>query len=186
MKTGANELRAILNAYKQVMEASWPNLHPAMFGRASHWPTASEAELRQELGGYLNQASAPGVNVRIFWKTIPGFIFGGCNAAFARDAGLRAPTEILGLDDYDKRFPWSLQAAKYRVDDQNVVTRGLPMLDIIERQQSTAGLSWLRVGKTPIKTAEGKIIGLLGMYEPVDAETGGKLFVQSQKKAIGR
>jgi len=186
MKTGANELRAILSAYKQVMEASWPQLHPAMFGRASKWAAASEAELSQELTGYLNQASAPGVNVRIFWKTLPGFVFGGCNAAFARDGGLRSPGEIVGLDDYNKRFPWALQAAKYRVDDQNVVNRGLPMLDIIERQNNSAGMSWLRVGKTPIKTAEGKVIGLFGMYEPVDAETGGKLFVQSQKKAIGR
>jgi hypothetical protein len=186
MKIGAPELRAILSAYKQVMEASWPQLHPAMFGRASHWASASEAELRQELQGYLNQASAPGVNVRIFWKMLPGFTFGGCNAGFARDGGLRSPAEIVGLDDYDKRFPWSLQAAKYRVDDQTVVNRGQPMLNIIERQQSSAGLAWLRVGKTPIKTADGKTIGLFGMYETVDAETGGKLFIQSQKKAIGR
>jgi hypothetical protein len=186
MKMGASELRAILNAYKQVMEASWPQLHPAMFGRANKWPTASEAELSAELTGYLNQASSPACKVRIFWKMLPGFTFGGCNAGFARDAGLRSPLEIIGLDDYDKRFPWYLQAAKYRLDDQNVVSRGLPMLDIIERQQSSAGLSWLRVGKTPIKTAEGKIIGLFGMYEMVDAEAGGKLFVQSQKKAVGR
>jgi hypothetical protein len=185
MKTGANELRAILNAYKQVMEASWPNLHPAIFARAAHWATASEAELRQELTGYLTQASAPGVSVRIFWKTLPGFKFGGCNAAFARDAGLRSPSDIVGLDDYDKRLPWSMQAAKYRVDDQNIVNRGLPMLDIIERQNSPSGMFWMRVGKTPIKTTEGKIIGLLGMYERVDAETGGKLFVQSQKRATG-
>jgi len=186
MKVGVEELRAVLFAYKQVMEASWPQLHPAMFGRAQKWPTASEAELNQELTGYLNQASAPGVNVRIFWKMLPGFTFGGCNAALARDGGLRSPSEIVGLDDYDRRFPWSLQAAKYRIDDQNVVNRGLPMLDIIERQQNTGGMSWLRSGKTPIKTAAGKIIGLFGMYEPVDAETGGKLFIQSQKKAAGR
>jgi len=186
MKTGANELRAILSAYKQVMEASWPQLHPAMFGRAAQWPNASEADLRQELAGYLTQASAPGVNVRIFWKMLPGFTFGGCNAPLARDGGLRSPAEIVGLDDYDKRFPWSLQAAKYRVDDQSVVSRGVPMLDIIERQQSTKGMGWLRSGKTPIKTSDGKIIGLFGMYEPLDAETGGKLFVQSTKKASGR
>jgi hypothetical protein len=186
MKVGATELRAILSAYKQVMEASWPQLHPAMFSRAQQWPTASEAELRQELSGYLTQASAPGINVRVFWKMLPGFTFGGCNAPLARDGGLRSPSEIIGLDDYDKRFPWSLQAAKYRVDDQNVVNRGMPMLDIFERQQNTAGLSWLRSGKAPIKTADGKTIGLFGMYEPLDAETGGKLFVQSQKKAIGR
>jgi hypothetical protein len=186
MKIGATELRAVLQAYKQVMEASWPQLHPAMFGRAQQWGSASEAELRQELTGYLNQASAPGCKVRIFWKMMPGFTFGGCNTAFAKDGGLRSPLEIVGLDDYNPKFPWSLQAAKYRMDDQSVVSRGLPMLDIIERQQSSAGLAWLRVGKTPIKTAEGKIIGLFGMYEPLDAETGGKLFVQSQKRVAAR
>ena len=186
MKTGVDELRAILNAYKQVMEASWPGMHPAMFGRASHWQTASEAELRQELNGYLTQASAASCKVRVFWKTLPGFIFAGCNTPFARDGGMRTPTEIVGLDDYDRRFPWVLQAAKYRADDQSVVRRGQPMLDIIERQQSSKGMAWLRSGKTPIKTADGKIIGLFGMYEPVDAETGGKLFVQSQKRAMAR
>ncbi len=185
MKIGVNELRAILSAYRQVMEASWPQLHPAMFGRARQWPTTSEAELREELQGYLSQASVPGVKVRIYWKMLPGFTYGGCNAALARDAGLRSPAEIVGLDDYDKRFPWSFQAAKYRVDDQNVVRRGVPMLDIIERQRSTTGHSWQRVGKTPIKTSDGKVIGLFGMYEPIDAEAGGKLFVESQKKTIG-
>jgi hypothetical protein len=186
MKTGAPELRAILHAYKQVMEASWPQLHPAMFGRAQHWATASETELRQELSGYLTQASAPGCTVRIFWKMLPGFTFGGCNAVMARDGGMRSPADCIGLDDYNPRFPWSLQAAKYRMDDQNVVSRGMPMLDIIERQQTSTGMAWLRSGKAPIKTADGKIIGLLGMYEPLDAETGGKLFVQSQKRAVAR
>jgi hypothetical protein len=183
MKSGPDELRAILGAYKKVMEASWPQLHPAMFGRAAQWATASDSELSQELSGYLQQASAPGCKVRIFWKLLPGFRFGGCNAALARDGGLRSPSEIVGLDDYDKRFPWSLQAAKYRIDDQAVVSRGLPMLNIIERQQATSGTTWLRVGKTPIQTADNKVIGLFGMYEPIDAETGGKLFVQQMKRA---
>jgi len=76
-----------------------------------------------------------------------------------------------------------LQAAKYRADDQNVVNRGTPMLDIIERQQSSSGTVWLRVGKAPIQTADRKTIGLFGMYEVIDAEVGGKLFVQ---KMAGR
>jgi hypothetical protein len=186
MKTGASELRAILSAYKQCMEASWRHLHPAMFGRERQWATASESELTQELTGYLNQASAPGCKVRVFWKLLPGFTFGGCNAGFARDAGLRTASEIVGLDDYSNRLPWSMQAAKYRIDDQNVVSRGLPMLDIIERQQQSTGVSWMRAGKAPIKTADGKVIGLFGMYEPLDGDTGGKLFIESQKKAVGR
>jgi hypothetical protein len=183
MEMGANELRAILGAYKQVMEASWPRLHPAMAARSAQWATASESDLKRELTDYLTQASAPGCRVRVFWKLLPGFVFGGCNARMATDAGLRSPSEMIGLDDYSSRLPWSLQAAKYRADDQGVVNRGLPMLDIIERQQSSSGIAWMRVGKTPIKTAAGRVIGLLGMYEPMDAEEGGRLFVQRQKQA---
>jgi len=183
MEMGANELKAILAAYKQVMEASWPRLHPAMAVRSARWASAGESDLKRELNEYLTQASAPGCRVRVFWKLLPGFVFGGCNAAMASDAGLRSAAEMIGLDDYNKRLPWSLQAAKYRADDQNVVKRGVPMLDIVERQQSTSGISWMRVGKTPIRRADGAVIGLLGMYEPLDAEEGGRLFVRQQQLA---
>jgi hypothetical protein len=186
MDTGANELRAILSAYKQVMDASWPRLHPAMAVRSSKWAATGESELKRELNEYLNQASAPGCRVRVFWKLLPGFVFGGCNAPMAADAGLRSPSEMVGLDDYNKRLPWALQAAKYRADDQGVVSRGVPMLDIVERQQSSAGISWMRVGKTPIRRADGTVIGLLGMYEPLDAEEGGRLFVQKQRQQQAR
>jgi len=182
MKVGANELKGILLAYKQVMEASWPSLHPAMAERSRHWLSASEIELTSELTGYVNAASVPGCRVRIFWKLLPRFVFGGCNALFARDAGLRSPAEIVGLDDYDKRFPWALQAAKYRTDDQAIVNRGAAMLDMVERQGSAAGgTSWVRVGKAPIRTPEGTIIGIFGMYELLDDESGGKLFVERIK-----
>jgi hypothetical protein len=57
------------------------------------------------------------------------------------------------------------------------------MLDIVERQQSSSGISWMRVGKTPIRQADGSVIGLLGMYEPLDAEEGGRLFVRQRQQA---
>jgi hypothetical protein len=186
MKTGAIELRAILEAYKKVMEASWPNLHPAMAVRATQWASASEADLSRELNEYIHQASTPGCQVRVFWKLLPGFVFGGCNARFAADAGLRSASDMVGLDDYSSRLPWVLQAAKYRADDQAIVSRGAPMLNIVERQQSKKGISWVRVGKTPIRTADGAVIGLFGMYEPMDAETGGRLFVQGQRAQQAR
>jgi hypothetical protein len=95
MATGANELRAIPAAYKQVMEASWPRLHPAMAARSARWATAGESDLKRELNEYLSQASAPGCRVRVFWKVLPGFVFGGCNAPMAADAGLRSPSEMI-------------------------------------------------------------------------------------------
>lgn len=57
------------------------------------------------------------------------------------------------------------------------------MLDIVERQQSTSGATtWVRVGKTPIRAAGGHIIGVFGMYEVLDADVGGKLFVERLEK----
>ena len=49
----ADELKGILVAYKTVMEASWPNLHPAMKARAAQWPAASEDALQYELREYV-------------------------------------------------------------------------------------------------------------------------------------
>lgn len=183
MNIGANELRAILDAYKLVKDASWPSLHPAMAERSKKWSTASESELKQELTAYVAEASGPRCNVRLFWKYAPGFVFGGCNTLFARDAGVASPSDVVGTDDSHKQFPWRNQAAKYRADDQNVVNRGVPMLDIVERQQSASGdITWVRVGKAPIRVTGGKIIGVFGMYEVMDPTVGQKLFVERLKK----
>jgi hypothetical protein len=183
MTVGADELRAILNAYKQVMEASWPALHPSMAGRAKQWPTASEAELKQELATYVAESSGPRSQVRLFWKFTPNFVFGGCNALFARDAGVGSPASVVGTDDSNPQFPWKNQAAKYRADDQRVVDRGVALLDIVERQQSpSGGISWVRVGKAPMRAAGGRIVGVFGMYEVMDAALGQKLFTERLKK----
>jgi hypothetical protein len=63
--------RAILKAYREVMTASWPDLHPALTERSRHWEQAAEPELELELEGYLRDASMPGRQVRVFWKLGP-------------------------------------------------------------------------------------------------------------------
>src|ERR1041384_821470 len=181
MTPTVDELRAILAAYKQVKDASWPKLHPAMAERAAHWPGASAAELQAEITNYLAESAAPGVNVRVFWKLCPKFLFGGCNQLFARDAGFPDPATMVGLDDFDPRLPWRHQAAKYRADDESVFKSGHANLDIMERQQSSTGITWVRAGKAPIRTATG-VVGILGMYEVLDAETGRKLFAERHNK----
>jgi hypothetical protein len=181
MDSSADELRAILAAYQQVAAASWPDLNPSMKSRSARWATASAAELRAELDGYLREVAPPRSNVRIMWKTGPKFLFGGCNDSFAQDAGLKA-SELIGADDFDKRLPWRHQAAKYRRDDETVAKTGKASLDIIERQESTdGGTSWVRAGKAPLKLPDGTSFGILGMYEVVDAATGRNLFMKSMK-----
>jgi hypothetical protein len=186
MKMGADELRAILRAYKQVADASWRDLHPAMANRASLWNAAGEDELKRELDGYLRDTSQSARSVRVFFKLGPGLQFAGCNDHFARDAGLTV-SEIVGLDDFSDKIPWAAQAAKYRADDREVVDTGSAKLDILERQTSKSGVvTWVHVGKAPIVNAAGAAIGILGMYEMLDDKTAQRLFLERSRAAAPR
>jgi len=176
----ADELKGILTAYQQVITASWPELHPDITACSALWSSASADALERELQGYIREASSSTVVVRIFWKLLPDYRFGGCNEHFASDAGLSSAT-MVGLDDFDRRLPWVLQAAKYRADDEAVVRSGHAKLNIVERQRgATGGITWVRVGKAPIRTPKG-VIGVLGAYELLDAKTGRRLFTESTR-----
>jgi len=181
MSEDAAVLRAVLAAYNIVMEASWPALHPAMAQRATRWHGETQTALQAELTEYLEESARSDQHVRVFWKLGPEFKFGGCNALFARDAGFSQPDELVGLDDFDRRLPWRHQAAKYRLDDEEVFKNGTPKLDILERQQSSTGITWVRAGKAPVRKA-GEILGIFGMYELLDAEQGRRLFAERNKR----
>jgi hypothetical protein len=182
-KASAEELRAVLTAYRTVKNGSWPLLHAAMDRRAPHWSLAGEAELAAELEAYLKDSDAPNVEVRVFWKIGPKFIFAGCNNRFARDGGV-PPSELMGMDDFNSRLPWGGQASKYRADDLDVFQAGVPKLDILERQKSTSGeVFWVRVGKAPVLSAQGGALGILGMYDILDDKAASKLFIERAAKA---
>ena len=185
MENTADELRAILSTY-QLVAAAWPDLNPSMKSRSSGWATATAAELRAELDAYVREVAPPRSEVRIVWKTGPKYLYAGCNELFAKDSGLAA-SDLIGTDDFDKRLPWRHQAAKYRRDDETVVKTGKANLDIVERQESSAGeMTWVRVSKAPLTLANGTRFGLLAMYEVVDAATGRALFMKSMKNETAK
>jgi hypothetical protein len=173
----------VLDAYKMVKDASWPDLHAGMVKGSARWPHASEAELKKELQGYIAESDRPGCDVRVFWKLGDDLRFGGCNAGFAKDAGLKSAAEMVGLDDFSDKLPWNAQAAKYRFDDKEVVDSGKPKLDILERQNSAKGTVWVLVGKAPIRVGD-RSIGILGMYEVLDQAAANKIL--SKRRSEGR
>lgn len=176
------DLRAVLAAYKQVVEASWPDLHPTMREQTRRWATASAPELASQLAGLVRQ-SAEGSAVRVFWKIGPKLEFGGVNQHFASDAGFASAAEMVGLTDFDPRVPWRPQAAKYRLDDEAVVASKTAQLGTIERQKGPTGdITWVRVSKVPIVHADGNAVGVLGMYETLDPAAARKLAVEQQLK----
>jgi hypothetical protein len=169
-------LLAILSAYHRVQAASWPALNPDIEARALAWVGMSEGALAEELQRLLTETERPAFEVRAFWKLGREYIYGGCNDRFAHDAGLATAAAMVGRTDFDPAISWGRQAAKYRSDDVEVVTKGVDKLNIIERQKSAQGNIWLRTGKAPIRPEGTKsAIGLLGMYEVIDVQTALRL-----------
>ena len=102
---------------------------------------------------------------RIFWKDIE-LRYLGCNKAFAHDAGMSDPEDLLGKDDFE--LSWREQAELYRADDRQVIDSGIPRLGFEEPQTTTDGHKiWLRTSKVPLRDQSGKIFGLLGVYEDI-------------------
>jgi len=102
---------------------------------------------------------------RVFWKDERSRFLGG-NLAFARDAGLGSPKDLVGKTDLD--MVWKAQAERFRSDDREVFESGREKLGIDEPQTRADGTTfWLRTSKVPLRDGEGKIIGTLGTYEDV-------------------
>jgi PAS domain S-box-containing protein len=105
------------------------------------------------------------IPVRVFWKD-RSFNFLGSNIAFARDAGLNSPDELIGKNDFE--MTWAQQAELYRADDRKVLETGVPKVYYEESQTTPDGSTiWLRTSKIPLLDENGKIYGLLGTYEEI-------------------
>ena len=126
----------------------------------------SEKALAQS--GALLQSVIDTVPMRVFWKD-RDLRYLGCNPAFARDAGMASPEEVVGKTDY--QLAWAAQAEAYRRDDAAVMASGAPKLAYEEVQTTPDGSTvWLRTSKVPMRGAGGEVIGVLGMYEDVTSQ----------------
>lgn len=105
------------------------------------------------------------VPVRVFWKDRHSRYL-GCNAVFARDAGMTHPEEVIGKDDY--QLGWATQADVLRDHDQTVMKTGKAMLSYDEALQTASGQTiWVRKSKVPLKDQNTTTIGVLGIYEDI-------------------
>jgi PAS domain S-box-containing protein len=127
------------------------------------------------------------IPVRVFWKDTDSTYL-GCNKAFMHDAGLGSTDEIVGKDDFC--MPWSSQAQLYRAYDRSVIESGVPMMNYVQPEPRADGnVTWLRTSKTPFHDSEGKIRGILGIYEDIteqkraeDAQRESDLFLKETQR----
>ncbi len=103
--------------------------------------------------------------LRIFWKDSESR-FMGCNTAFANDAGLSNPDEIVGKDDF--QMGWREQADMYRADDLAVMKSDAAKQNFEEPQTTPDGTEiWLRTSKVPLHDGRGEVMGVLGIYDDI-------------------
>jgi len=130
---------------------------------------------------------------RIFWKD-RNLTYLGCNRPFAEDSGLTVPASLVGKTDFE--MSWRETAGLYRADDAQVMETGEPKLNYEEPQNRPDGsMLWLRTSKVPLHDADGRVKGVLGMYEDITErkqiesalKSSEEQLRQSQKmEAIGR
>lgn len=113
----------------------------------------------------LLQTVIDNVPMRVFWKDL-ALNYLGCNPAFAKDAGLHSPRELIGKDDF--QMSWAQEAELYRNDDLKIISSGNAKINFEEPQTTPQGQTvWLRTSKVPLKNRENEVIGVLGIYDDI-------------------
>ncbi|ACN15839.1 putative signal-transducing kinase with PAS/PAC domain [Desulforapulum autotrophicum HRM2] len=140
---------------------------------------AEEAQIKSNRILKLVLNSIP---VRVFWKDTQSIYLGG-NQAFAEDAGLRSPDDLVGKTDHDLAF--SAQAGVFQRDEKEVIRSGKSKLFYEEPQDRPDGkTNWLLTSKVPMRDAQQKIIGILGTYQDItDRKQAEKEKIAAQKIA---
>jgi PAS domain S-box-containing protein len=99
------------------------------------------------------------VPLNVLRKDLEGrFVF--ANRAFCQREG-RSLEEILGKTDLDL-YPQPL-AEKYRADDRRIIETGETYEDV-EAHEQPGGTHWVQVVKTPVRDAQGAIVGTQAIF----------------------
>jgi two-component system NtrC family sensor kinase len=117
-----------------------------------------EEELRQSQAFYHSLVESLPLN--LLRKDREGrFTFG--NQRFCNELGV-SREELIGKTDFDF-FPEAL-ARKYREDDQRVLATGVPFETVEEHLLPSGEMIYVQVIKTPIRSAEGDILGIQCLF----------------------
>ncbi len=125
-----------------------------------------QAECQLQESQQLLQLVLDTIPHRVFWKDL-NRVYQGCNSSFAEVAGVGLPINIVGKSDHD--LAWTPETADcFRECDRRVMNSNTPELNVVESQIQVNGIPvWLETSKLPLHDADGKVMGLLGVYQNI-------------------
>ncbi|NPT42642.1 EAL domain-containing protein [Paraburkholderia sp. 1N] len=156
-------------------------------GRAAFFVLADDvtdqinAEAEAQRSNQMLETVMDNIPQRIFWKDQESRYL-GCNMAFARDAGLSYPEQVVGKSDSD--MPWRAFAALLNEHDKEVVTTGVPKMNfevdlVIDGVHRTTVTS-----KLPFTDSDGRVLGVLGSYTDITERKRSDLALRLQSRAL--
>jgi len=125
---------------------------------------------------------------QVFWKDT-NLVFLGCNLKWAQAAKLDKPEDVVNKTDYDL-FPNAVEVAEsFRAKDRQIMEAGEPELHHIDVKQNPGEdgkKRWLDINKIPIRDAQRKVIGILGVIDDITErkQTEEALHIEQEKLRI--
>jgi diguanylate cyclase (GGDEF)-like protein/PAS domain S-box-containing protein len=155
--------------------------HAAFFVLADDVTEQINAEAEAQRSNQMLETVIDNIPQRIFWKDQASRYL-GCNMAFARDAGLSYPEQVVGKSDSD--LPWRAFADVLNEHDNEVVTTGVPKMNF-EVDVVIDGVHRTRVtSKLPFTDSDGRVIGVLGSYTDITERKRADLALRLQSRAL--
>ncbi|APA85815.1 EAL domain-containing protein [Paraburkholderia sprentiae WSM5005] len=139
------------------------------------------AEAEAQRSNQMLEAVIDNIPQRIFWKDLNSRYL-GCNMAFARDAGLAYPEQVVGKSDTD--LAWRAFADLLNEQDRQVVSTGVPKMNV-EVDFVIDGVHRTTVtSKLPFTDGNGQVIGVLGSYTDITERKRADLALRLQSRAL--
>ncbi|PXW24383.1 sensor domain-containing protein [Paraburkholderia caballeronis] len=140
---------------------------------------AAEAEARRST--QMLETVIDNIPQRIFWKDRESRYL-GCNMAFALDAGLSYPEQVVGKTDHD--LAWREYAEQLREQDHGVIESGVPRMNAEVDLAIHGARRTTITSKLPLLDGEGRVIGILGSYTDTTERRRADLALRLQSRAL--
>jgi hypothetical protein len=167
-RSSPEEMLAVLRTWKGLRERHWPMLLPEFPHRADLWPRLDERDIHNEVAQLLELMSEPFCSIRIYWKRGPELTYGGFNTHFLYDVGVPDPLDLLGQSEPDASVQRGSLARRPREDDHRLLSSAHETRSIERRDEYGVGC-WMHSVRTALRSDGGDALGVLEMYEIIDA-----------------